>query len=155
MRYFIDTEFDEKRDSIVLISIGIVAEDGREFYAVSSEFDPAKCNVWVRKNVLPKLPPANTWIHRKEIARQIVEFVGDNPEFWAYYADYDWVVFCWLFGSMTDLPEHFPKFCLDVKQAMHERKIERADLPNLREECSHNALMDARWARDVYWLIYG
>src|SRR6185312_9353369 len=48
MRYFIDTEFIEgfhkplfgkKRHFIDLISIGIVCKDGREFYAISKDFD--------------------------------------------------------------------------------------------------------------------
>lgn len=48
MKYFIDTEFIEdfhkpwfgkRRHYIDLISIGIVAEDGREYYAISNEFD--------------------------------------------------------------------------------------------------------------------
>ena len=35
MRYFYDTEFLEDGETIDLISIGIVAEDGREYYAVT------------------------------------------------------------------------------------------------------------------------
>ncbi len=34
----------------------MIAEDGREFYAVSTEFDPGKANQWVRRHVLDKLP---------------------------------------------------------------------------------------------------
>jgi hypothetical protein len=153
MRYFIDTEFNESRDKLDLISIGIVAEDGREFYAVNRDCDFDKSSDWVHEQVLPKLPPKSTWISRKEIAQKIVEFVGDKPEFWAYYAAYDWVIFCWIFGSMMDLPEHFPKYCLDLKQVMHERGIDRESLPSLRNDLLHNALEDARWVRDVWELI--
>ena len=39
MKYFIDTEFVETVGHIELISIGIVAEDGREYYAVHTEAD--------------------------------------------------------------------------------------------------------------------
>ena len=56
MRYFYDTEFIEDGRTIELVSIGIVAEDGREYYAVSTAFDPSKANAWVRENVLDKLP---------------------------------------------------------------------------------------------------
>ena len=31
-------------------------EDGREYYAISTEFDPDRAGRWVRKHVLPKLP---------------------------------------------------------------------------------------------------
>lgn len=40
--------------------------------------------------------------------------------FYAYFADYDWVVFCWLFGRMIDLPSNFPQYCNDLKQIMEE-----------------------------------
>ncbi len=56
MRFFYDTEFIEDGTTIDLVSIGIVGEDGREFYAVSTEFDPDRAGKWVRANVLPKLP---------------------------------------------------------------------------------------------------
>jgi hypothetical protein len=29
---------------------------------------------------------------------------------------YDWVAFSWLFGSMDELPFHYPQLCLDIKQ---------------------------------------
>ena len=51
-RYFYDCEFIEDGRTIELISIGVVAEDGREFYAVSTEFDPGRANPWVRRHVL-------------------------------------------------------------------------------------------------------
>jgi len=42
MRYWYDTEFIEDGSTIDLISIGIVAEDGREYYAISTEFSAKK-----------------------------------------------------------------------------------------------------------------
>ena len=56
MRYFYDTEFIDNGRIIDLISIGVVADDGREFYAISTEFDPESAGRWVRTHVLPKLP---------------------------------------------------------------------------------------------------
>lgn len=44
-----------------------------------------------------------------------------TPEFFGYFADYDWVVFCWLFGKMIDLPEGFPYYCKDLKQMLDEK----------------------------------
>ena len=61
MKYFIDTEFIEgfhkplfgkKRHYIDLISIGIVCEDGREFYAISNEYNYNKASEWVKENVI-------------------------------------------------------------------------------------------------------
>src|SRR5687767_15414314 len=39
-RFFYDTEFIEDGTTIDLVSIGVVDETGREFYAVSTQFDP-------------------------------------------------------------------------------------------------------------------
>lgn len=52
MRYWMDCEFIEDGHTIDLISIGIVAEDGREYYAQSVEFNPKKASVWVKEHVL-------------------------------------------------------------------------------------------------------
>ena len=56
MKYFLDTEFIDDGVTIDLISIGIIAEDGREFYYINEEFDPTKASQWVVDNVLSKLP---------------------------------------------------------------------------------------------------
>ncbi len=47
--------------------------------------------------------------------------VMNDVEFYAYYADYDWVVFCWLFGKRIDLPKGFPMYCSDLKQMLNEK----------------------------------
>ena len=44
-------------------------------------------------------------------------------EFYGYYSDYDWVVFCQLFGRMMDLPKEFPMYCKDLKQMYDEKAL--------------------------------
>ena len=58
MNIYYDSEFLEDGSTIDLISIGMVAEDGREFYAVNSEapWDQIKKDDWLVRNVLPSLP---------------------------------------------------------------------------------------------------
>lgn len=142
MRYFLDTEFIEYPHTIDLISVGIAAEDGREFYRESSETDWSKANEWVNANVFPSLNHHGDT--REGIRDAIARFIGDDaePEFWGYYADYDWVVFCWLFGSMIDLPKGWPMYCRDIKQL-----ADSLGNPTLPEQTSteHHALADARW----------
>jgi len=168
MRYFVDTEFIEDGQTIDLISVGVVADDGREFYAESTEADLGRANEWVRDNVLSHLwhrqsgderRQANRWsrdggtggfLSRRHIAADLVRFVaGDDspPEFWAYYGDYDWVAICQLYGTMMDLPDGWPMFCMDLKQLA----VDKGD-PDLPEQSSteHHALADARWNRDVH-----
>lgn len=154
-QWFLDTEFHEDGRIIDLISIALVSAD-TEYYAVASDgWDSAKCNEWVQQNVLPKLPPRTypAWRTRAHIAHDIKGLLAqDKPEIWAYFADYDWVVFCQLFGRMIDLPKGFPMYCMDLKQEMRRLGIKREDLPeSLRNQAGeHDALMDARWNRDLY-----
>lgn len=58
MKYFYDTEFLEDGRTIDLISIAIVAEDGREYYAVNSELPMGRIREhdWLLRNVMPSLP---------------------------------------------------------------------------------------------------
>jgi hypothetical protein len=53
VKYWIDTEFIEQPYTIDLISVGLVAEDGREFYAESNEVDWSKASQWTLLNVPP------------------------------------------------------------------------------------------------------
>jgi hypothetical protein len=201
------------RHFIDLISIGIVAEDDREYYAISKEFDiyaawnkhEVKINpnfnpvqpegeynpmyiteYWLRNNVLrpifKELYILETGIidrevldnlyysykefkylvnkhgkTNKKIAEEIKDFCGkcslitserdkhfrengielfEAPEFYAYYADYDWVAFCSLFGSMIQLPKGFPMYCKDLKQTLDE-KVNRLDWLYLRDTWSN------------------
>ena len=57
VRFFYDCEFIEDGRTVDLVSIGVVDEAGREFYAVSTEFDAGRAGPWVRQHVLPQLPP--------------------------------------------------------------------------------------------------
>ncbi len=153
MRWFLDTEFDENGKTIELISIALVSEAGKEYYAVSKEFNPAACNDWVKDHVLPKLPK-KPWSSRADIAADVKALLladGDKPEIWGYFSDYDWVALCQLFGRMIDLPQGFPMWCRDLKQQMSERGIEKASLPPEDPTREHDALADARWIRDA-WL---
>jgi len=225
MNYFIDTEFHEYKKptkllgikiseipTIDLISIGIVAEDGREYYAISNEFniEDAWDNTWLRENVLisiyndyqksnrynligpfsiTNLKTLINWYGKpnNQIANEIKEFCrstklfdineelhpswekhhirntprmdgmaklceNNHPVFYAYYADYDWVVFCWLFGRMMDLPENFPMYCIDLKQIMDDKGLNEnwrnQNVPD--PEGEHNALIDARWNMKLF-----
>jgi len=109
----------------------------------------------------------------KQIAEEVVKFVYTSelqdakvnkdynkykPEFYAYYADYDWVVFCQLFGTMMDLPKGFPMYCKDLKQTLDEEiynhdwnLLQDSRYPKQTNE--HNALTDAKWNYELYKFI--
>lgn len=182
MKYFFDTEFIEDGKTIDLLSIGIVAEDGREYYAQNFEckFDKAGDFVW--RNVFPHLDHFEmsgrrscnrisqsmsgdsltgkcrdekcSWRFPFEIREQVKEFCDiekyGEPEFWGYYADYDWVVFCQLFGKMIDLPKGYPFYCNDIKQLCV--LLGNPDLPQLGKG-EHSAINDARWNKSTHELL--
>ena len=148
MKYWMDTEFIERPCFIDLISIGLVAEDGREFYAESSEVDWSRASRWTMQTVKPQLQgPA---MPLEYIGYAVRSFTDHDPApvFWGYYPAYDWVAFGWLFGGLNDLPFHFPQICLDLRQwamAMGD------PLLPVQTGQKHHALADARWTRDA-WL---
>lgn len=146
MRFFYDTEFIEDGSTIELISIGIVAEDGREYYAVSEEFDAARANDWVRDNVLDKLPGADhpAWKPLRTIRDEVLAFLTSGrsqPELWAWVGAYDHVVLAQLWGDMRGLPRELPRYTRELKQ--YWIMAGRPRLPQLPEG-NHDALVDAR-----------
>jgi len=146
MKIWFDTEFIEDGRTIDLLSIGMVREDDHYYYAVSADCDQDKASPWVKENVLPHLRGCYL-TPRSYMAQDIRKFAGNKPEFWAYYADYDWVALCQLFGTMMQLPKGWPMFCMDVKQLCIEHG--NPMLPK-QEGLEHHALEDARWTK-IAW----
>lgn len=151
MLYWMDSEFDEDGQTIELISIGIVAEDGRTLYAISNEFDPERPNDWVKKNVLPHLPPRSNrkWMSRERIKHKVLEFFqGDKrPEIWCEVGAYDWVVFAQLFGRMIDMPRKFGFFHMELAQ--WRKQLGNPDVPK-QTNTEHDALADARYNKAIW-----
>ncbi|MCU1690450.1 MAG: uncharacterized protein JWN20_2378 [Jatrophihabitantaceae bacterium] len=145
-RYFYDTEFIEDGQRIDLVSIGVIDETGREFYAVSSEFDASRAINWVKRNVLDKLPSPSdkAWRTREQIRTDLLAFLtgpGEQIELWAWMAGYDHVALAQLWGDMRALPRVIPRFTHELRQ-----KWEDAGSPPVPPQPpdQHNALADAR-----------
>ncbi len=174
MRHFLDTEFLEDGKTIQLISLGMVAEDDREFYAVNGDapWDRIVGHGWLMENVIPSLlhEGAVHWYASGDtehlvpdwdaghvlspagIAAGVVDLIGNDPyaQLWAYYGAYDHIALCQLWGRMLDLPKHVPMWTHDLKQEMEYRGV--SQLPS-QTSGQHNALADARWNRDSFlWL---
>jgi len=166
MRYWIDTEFIEDGKTIDLISIGIVAQDGREMYIELEDADLSRASPWVRENVIPHLEgcrceskglnACNVW-WRSTARLMVMDFCDPElygiPEFWGYYADYDWVALCQLFGTMLDLPTGWPMYCRDLRQEADRIGIEGPLDQYVPVDGEHHALADARWNRRVHEFV--
>ena len=170
MRYTYDTEFLEDGKTIDLISIGIVADDGREYYAVNSDadWDRIREDDWLMEHVVSSLPTHSTGQVQKRtgfgakgfswgglnhksvlvkpkwvIANEVREFLlaADTPELWADYGAYDHVALCQLWGKMIHLPAGIPMFTNDIQQEIQQ--MPDFEAPK-QESGEHNALADAR-----------
>jgi hypothetical protein len=146
VRFFYDTEFIEDGKTIDLVSIGVVDEQGREFYAVSTEFNPTKAGQWVREHVLDKLPsPADpAWCDRATMRARLLKFMNrgrDRVELWAWFAAYDHVALAQLWGDMPALPRELPRFTRELRQRWED--VGKPALPPPPSD-AHDALADAR-----------
>ena len=146
MRFFYDTEFIEDGTTIDLVSIGVVDEHGREFYAVSTEFNPGKAGQWVREHVLDKLPsPADpAWCDRATMRDRLMKFLNrgrDRVELWAWFAAYDHVALAQLWGDMPALPRELPRFTRELRQRWED--VGKPSMPPPPSD-AHDALADAR-----------
>lgn len=159
MKYFYDLEFRENGMTIDLISIGIVAEDGREYYAINKDADWTKiyADDWLMKNVVPSLPHPRdaAWKHKAEIAMEVEQFLyfDRKPEMWGWYSAYDHVALCQLWGRMIDLPGWMPMFTHDLRAVVSKESYFK--LPKQADDTVHNALEDARHLKVRHDAHYG
>jgi len=151
MKYFYDTEFHDDGKTIDLISIGIVANDGREYYAVNQDADWARVmeHEWLPENVVAQLPTPGEWKPKAQIKREVTEFLlaAGQPELWAWFAAYDHVVLSQLFGRMLDLPPGVPMYTHDLRAYLDYVKVK--GIP-AQVSGNHDALEDAKHVKVVH-----
>jgi hypothetical protein len=164
--YCYDCEFLEDGRTIELISIGIVCEDGREYYGVNSDMDAerVKEDQWMLDNVWLHLPldaddqgrldVVDSRVKPKSvIANEVRDFLlsGEAPELWAYFAAYDHVALAQLWGKLIDLPVGIPKYTHDLRQEMDRLGVASSAVP--KPPNAHDALADARWNLEMLKVI--
>lgn len=155
MRYFVDTEFVYTSGTcgawLYPLSIGVVAEDGREFYRVShgalhNTRVTRSFPQFVRQHVIPVLFQSGFGddyiVPLDLIAVDLREFIGDDtPEFWGDYSGFDYVALTTIMGGMEAWPEGWP---------MHINDLRQDAIPSVESKQPHNALADARAVRDAW-----
>lgn len=141
MRFWFDTEFVDTGERIYLVSIGIAREDGQMYYAEALTRDAIVAlggSDWVLRNVCPHLSIDKRYLKGRDlIADEIRKFAGEQPEFWAYVADYDWVALSQLYGPLINRPESWPWTALDTFQLPDFKRFA------VEPTAAHNALSDA------------
>jgi hypothetical protein len=175
MKVFFDTEFTGLHKGTSLISIGLVAEDGRSFYAENSEYDKSQLNNWLKDNVIANTSYlkdsgnselASTSLYgfyhveglsgiRADLADWLGQF--DEVEIWSDCLAYDWVLFCDIFGGAFEIPENVYYIPFDIctlfKIKGIDPDINREEFTQLtltEESRKHNALWDAKVIRACY-----
>lgn len=172
MRIFFDTEFTGLRQRTTLISIGLISEDGRTFYAESYDYDARSIDDWLRENVIANLrfngcgecrPVVDLEHHAMKDSYQTIAYdLGtwlaqwDRVEMWSDVLAYDWVLFCNLWGGAQEIPDNVYYIPFDLATLLHVRGVD----PDInREEYAgmllergpkHNALWDAKVIRACY-----
>lgn len=155
MKIFFDTEFTGLHKDTNLISIGIVAEDGREFYGELDYYGQDKyIDPWIKENVIKNLDGVNVY-NKQELKDAIEAFLSSysEVEVWSDCLAYDWVLFNDIWGGAFDIPKKIYYIPFDICTLM---KIKGVDPDVSREEFAgvegkkHNALHDARVIKKCY-----
>ena len=157
MKLFFDMEFTGLRQNTTPISLGIVSEDGKKFYAEFTDYDESQCNDWIKENVIKNLklagmgvgvsdtdenPPLRIVMGDKRYIRQEanewlrqfnkIQFVSD-------VCHYDFVLLIDLLtngGTALDLPENISAVCHDLNMdiARHFHVSDRKAFDMSREQ---------------------
>ena len=154
MKIFFDTEFYTRENKIDLISIRLVRDDGAMLYLENGGFNWSEVpdDDWLQTNVVPHLAKANDLVSTEVLRRRLINFTRDiKPEFWAYYASYDWAALCMLFGGMLNLPANWPKYVMDVKQ--YQQTIDPDLTLPKAYQIEHHALQDAMWTKKAFHAV--
>jgi len=106
-KLFFDTEFTGLHQKTTLISIGIVSDCGKTFYAEFTDYDKKQVDEWLQTNVIDNLYLsvmdnnaslnewrliANTEAIKEALERWIEQF--ESVQVWSDCLSYDWVLFC-------------------------------------------------------------
>jgi len=158
MKVFFDTEFTGLHAKTTLMSIGVVDENGRTFYAELDDYDKTQVDDWLENNVVANFTGENT-MNMKQLKSALTEWLAvyDSVEIWSDCLAYDWVLFNSIFGTAFDIPKNVYYIPFDICTMM---KLKGVDPDINREEYAfgdvlevaekHNALWDAQVIRACY-----
>jgi hypothetical protein len=174
-KIFFDTEFTGLHQNTTLISIGLVSECGKTFYAEFNDYDFKQVDDLLKENVInnlqyngifQKLDETKNSISYKSTTENIKEKLTTwleqfgEVEIWSDCLSYDWVLFNQIFGHAFNIPKNVYYIPFDICTLFYAKGID-ADIN--REEFSemtegsqkHNALWDAEVIRQCFVKLQG
>jgi hypothetical protein len=161
MKLFFDTEFTGLHQKTTLLSIGIVDENGREFYRELDDYDHSQLNDWLKENVIGNFKnegSVNMGMLRDDLKEWLKAYdYGETIEMWSDCLAYDWVLFCEIFGGAFEVPKNIYYIPFDICTLMKIKGVdpdvnreEFAPLPMPDKIPKHNALWDAQVIKACY-----
>jgi|SRR5450830_13535 len=139
MRLFLDCEFTRLSATAKLISLALVAEDGREFYVeLVDTWREEDCSDFVVEIVLPQLWGGGNAQPTIGARTALLDFLASFDEVLEIVTDapqYDWELFCELAYDDGKWPRNVRNYPTDATTL--DAKSEGVPLP-------HHALLDAR-----------
>lgn len=156
MKIFFDTEFTGLHQSTTLISIGMIAKDGRELYCELKDYDKTQIDDWLKDNVIANLHNTNP-INTEQLRKAIEGFIEpyDNVEIWSDCLSYDWVLFNQIWGHAFNIPKKIYYIPFDICTLFKAKGIDpdvnREDFAEMTKGSQkHNALWDAKVIKACY-----
>ena len=153
MNYFFSALVIESgvRHPLQLVSLALIDEGGREYYAESNEYDYLYAPEPLR-SLIPQSVDGTSPKPLALIAQDVEHFVAHHfPTFWGYNGFVEFTAFYQLFGTQSippTWPFYFHDFAVELERAGNPRP---PDIDAIRDD--HHALSNARWLRDAYaWL---
>lgn len=154
MNVFFDTEFTSLNDKAIrgLISLGCVAQDGREFYAeLTDTWDESLCSLFTIEMVLPLLDGGEYQMTVEQFAARFKEWIeGLSDEEVILRSDapnFDWQ-FIEEICNVHGWPKNLGRRCGEI-YFRHDSQIRRyqaalGDFWRANAARQHHALVDAR-----------
>jgi len=156
MKVFFDTEFTGLHQGTTLMSIGLVDEDGRTFYAELHDYDKKQVDGWIKDNVISnftKKHVVSTRTLRFELVKWLSEY--EKVEMWSDCLAYDWVLFNNIWGHAFNIPNNVYYIPFDLSTLLEVKgfdpDVNREEFAGFDEDSSkHNALHDALIIKKCY-----
>ncbi|MCP1484628.1 hypothetical protein J3D48_000941 [Pseudomonas fluorescens] len=145
MRLYLDCEFTQLSSSAKLISLALVAEDGREFYVeLLDTWRQEDCSEFVVQVVLPQLWNGCHAMHAIDARVALLKFLATFNEHLEVVTDapqFDWELFCELAYDEGRWPKNVRNYPIDATTL--EACTDGSALP-------HHALLDARIIAGIF-----
>jgi hypothetical protein len=173
-KIFFDCEFTGLHKDTTLISIGLISDCGKTFYAEFTDYNKGQIDDWLKQNVIKKLKYQNEFIrlhhdnsvaicdNTQEIRKNLEWWFSqfEQVEIWSDCLSYDWVLFNNIFGTAFDIPKNIYYIPFDIctlfKMKGIDPDISREEFAKqgkeewFAEAEKHNALFDAKIIKMCY-----